>query len=177
MKVRPLTSAMSTSHPAAVDDRADRFLQVGRHAGVAGEVVQRAEREHAERDRLAGERAGDRADRAVAAAGDDDVGLAREGRVDRGADLDAAARQADVGIGAGRVEQRAQPFEQRVVVAEAGAGIDDDADACATSIGRYPAGAARTRGRAVSRQNACSAVRQSASQATPSANAATTSLR
>ena len=129
-------------HPVAVDDRPDRFFEVGRHAGVAREVVQRAEGEHAERHRLVGERTGDRADRAVAAAGDDHVGLARERGLDRGADLGAAARQADVGIGAGRVEQRAQPFEQRVVVAETGAGIDDDAD-----LARHRSAAIRPRAR------------------------------
>ena len=75
-------------------------------------------------------------------------------------------RELDLGVGAGDVEQRGDPFGAcRIVAVDSRAGVQDDDDAALH-------GATRARC-----QYAASALRQIASQATPSANAATTSLR
>ena len=58
---------------AGSDDRR-RLGKVEGNAEIAGEMVERAERQQAHRRLAAGQRAGDRAHRPVAAGGDDQLG-------------------------------------------------------------------------------------------------------
>ena len=74
MKMRPLTSATSIRRRLARSDQCSGFVEIGRNAEVAGEVIERAERQH---DRAAvsvpGQRARRGADAAVPAADDQAV--------------------------------------------------------------------------------------------------------
>ena len=100
----------------------------GRQAEVADKVVERAERKGAEREIAAGELAGDGADGAIAAAGEDDVGTAGD-RVAHGVvqteAVDLKHGEADAELGEGM----AQFFGRRgIVVARGGAGsrVEDE---------------------------------------------------
>ena len=103
-----------------------RVVELERNAEVLGEVVERAERKDAEDDAAVDQRRRDGADRAVAAAGDDQPRLPRDGGVDRGGDGVAAFGELDLGLQAGGLEQAREPVDERPVVAVPGAGVDDD---------------------------------------------------
>ena len=62
MKVRPLISATSTRALVPVGDHRRRFVEVERNAEIAREMVERAERQDAERGLGPGKRAGGGAD-------------------------------------------------------------------------------------------------------------------
>ena len=76
MNTRPLTSARSTARLMAGGDHLDGTLDVLRQAEILGEMVERAERQHAQRHPAVGQHPGHRADRAVAAAHDHGIELA-----------------------------------------------------------------------------------------------------
>jgi hypothetical protein len=167
---------------SARQDR-DRVGELERDAEVLGEVVQRAERENSEDDAGVDQRCRDRAHRAVAAAGDDRARSPGDGAVDGRRDLVAAVRELYLGLQAGGLEVAGEPVDEGLVVAAARAGVDDDDDGVAAHGDRRTtsgASSSRLGGRGENgarRQNAVSALRHSASQATPSTNAAPTSLR
>ena len=77
----------------AVDDRLYRRVEVERNADVLGEVIERAERQHAERGLRADERRGDGAHRAVAAGGDDGAAAALRIAAGDGRQLAAVSRR------------------------------------------------------------------------------------
>ena len=106
----------------------------------------------------------------------------RDGVPHGGGDLVAAVRELDLGVQAGGLEVAGEPVDERLVVAAARAGVDDDDDrggghGVGERSSALATGAAVARSSGARPQNAVSALRQSASQATPSANAAATSLR
>ena len=86
------------------DRTATASAELERNAEVLGEVVERAERQDAEGDAGVDQRRGDRADRAVAAAGDDQRRPPGDGVADGGDDLVAAMRELDLGVQAGGLE-------------------------------------------------------------------------
>ena len=69
MKQRPFTSPTSTAMRRPARDGARRLRRIERNAQVLGEMVERAERQDAERRAAAAHHVGHRADRAVAARG------------------------------------------------------------------------------------------------------------
>ncbi len=156
-------------HRPSSDDATHGRGDIERHAEIPGEMVERAEREHAECDLAADQRGDDGADGAVAAAGDDDVGMLRLRRLDLRAQFRAMAHVADVDRSVGRHEERAQPVRHCVVVTAARAGVEDDDEASRHGEAAWGASAAR--------QRSASAPRLSVSQAMPSRKAAPTSVR
>ena len=132
MKMRPLSSPTSTSLVFAGDDRLHRRVEVERDADVLGEVVERAERQHAERSLRADECRGDGADRSVAAGGDD--GAAAFLGIAAGDWCQVAAVPDDDGLGLGAVlaEQRGDALGQLRGPVGARAAVDD---ACYDGLG------------------------------------------
>ena len=87
-------------------DLGGRFGEVGGHAEVAREMVERPEWEDAERGLAPGQRPGGRADRAVAAAGDDQRRAALDRRLRPAGDL-VAFEPFGLAVDAGAVERLA----------------------------------------------------------------------
>ncbi len=88
---------------------ADRLVEPGRNAGVAGEMVQRSQRQDAERASASGQMAGGAAQRAVAAARDHRVEAGRRRRVAERLGDAAGLDQPHVGLDALRGERRPDP--------------------------------------------------------------------
>ena len=113
MKTWPLTSATSTARGVAATMAAAAGLELGRHAEVAGEMIERAQRQDAQRHARAGEEVGGTVDAAVAAADHDAVQLACAGLVpsalQRWPHLRAGYEE-QLGPGAGRGERGRQPL-------------------------------------------------------------------
>ena len=105
MKMRPLSSPTSSAW-ATGNDRLYCSVEVEWNADVLGEVIERAERQHTERGRRAGDRSGDSAHRPVAAGSDD--GAAAAFRIAAGDWRQLAAVSDDDRLGLGTVlaEQR-----------------------------------------------------------------------
>ncbi len=80
---RPLMVARSIRCGFGLVERGQRLLQIERHADIAGEQIERAERQYAERLVAADEGARGKIDAAVAAADDDGVVRAFPGGADR----------------------------------------------------------------------------------------------
>ena len=100
-KMWPFTSATGRSIDLPLHECDDRLVEVERDAEVLGEVVVRAERQHAERLVAAGDDVGDGVDGSVAAAGEDRVELAAaRGFLCEGA-KSARLDEADIGLRAG----------------------------------------------------------------------------
>ena len=83
MKVSPLTSARSTTRIRPGGDRRGSLLDRQGNSEILGEMIERAERQHAERHSRAGEHAGHGANAAVASADHDGIDLAALGLLDR----------------------------------------------------------------------------------------------
>ncbi len=104
---------------AAGGDDLGRFLEIEWNAEIAREMVERAERQDAERRLGAGERRGGRGDRAVAAADDQQwvaalgdgagahLALAAVDQLDLGADTGGSERRADLLVNRGVRRRRA----------------------------------------------------------------------
>ena len=158
----------------AVGDRCERGFGFERDAEVAGEMVQRAQRQHAECDSAAHQRTGDAAERAVAAARDDDAAIGGERAAHGRIDLRAAVERFDrpaVGEPRHRLVQPGEPLG-----AEAGAGVAVDDEGGARRRHDRPC-EARCRDKGSTQGPGGGALRQIASQAQPSTAAASTSLR
>ena len=104
MKMRPFISATSTCRSLAARDQLRRLVELGRNAEVAREMVERAERQDAERRLGPDQRRGRRADRAVAAADDQQL-VAALGDRPAARRAVAAVDQLDLGVDA-RLLQR-----------------------------------------------------------------------
>ena len=149
-------------------DRLQRGRQFQRNAEVLREMVQRAERQHAEGHRLADQRRRHRVERAVAAAGHHRRAAVVERPAHRIADLVAVLHPADRAAGGDGLDGRAV-VGQPVVVVAAGLAVEDECDA-SMGHGGWP-------GRR--RDDPCcggARYRQTKSQAPPSSSAARQSL-
>ena len=89
-------------------------------------MIQCAERQDAERFIASGNKRGNRADRAVAAAGNNSLRAVAHGSPGVPQQFSAATSYEDVGVNPNRLKQLGKLRRHATLVVRAGAGIDDD---------------------------------------------------
>ena len=109
----------------AGDDDFRRLFDIGRNTKVAGEMIERPQRQYAERNSGSHQPRGDCADGAVTAAGNDDPGAGARRALRCRDELVASARGNDLRVDAGGTELFRQPVTSFRSGAGSRRGVDD----------------------------------------------------